>query len=256
MNTDMAPCLHIITVTYLRYQNRPIQNRYHINTLHFMISICIQTAWSVETLNNMYMWRHYMNHTSIWSVNLHGVWRHTTLHNIHINTNMNMNMEHESTWSVNIHGVWRHSTLRNIHMDANIDMDTECESTCSVFWVNNCSSSQWDQFQLKIWCVQVSFNICIKWKPSHWLKLKIYLNSTHTEKYCGYYFVLAICFKQYETNLNLRSGVFRCQSTSVLNHNLHINSNQKYIWILHTQRKIVVTIFYQLSVLNNKKIWI
>ena len=30
MGTDMAPCLHIITVTYFRYQNRPIQNRYHI----------------------------------------------------------------------------------------------------------------------------------------------------------------------------------------------------------------------------------
>ena len=25
MDTNMAPCLHIITVTYLRYQNRPIQ---------------------------------------------------------------------------------------------------------------------------------------------------------------------------------------------------------------------------------------
>ena len=30
MYTDMAPCLHIITITYFRYQNRPIQNRYHI----------------------------------------------------------------------------------------------------------------------------------------------------------------------------------------------------------------------------------
>ena len=30
MDIDMAPCLHIITVTHLRYQNRPIQNRYHI----------------------------------------------------------------------------------------------------------------------------------------------------------------------------------------------------------------------------------
>ena len=27
---DMTLCLHIITVTYFRYQNRPIQNRYHI----------------------------------------------------------------------------------------------------------------------------------------------------------------------------------------------------------------------------------
>ena len=30
MDMDMAPCLHIITVTYFRYQNRPIENRYHI----------------------------------------------------------------------------------------------------------------------------------------------------------------------------------------------------------------------------------
>ena len=30
MDTDMAPCLHIINITYFRYQNRPIQNRYHI----------------------------------------------------------------------------------------------------------------------------------------------------------------------------------------------------------------------------------
>ena len=30
MDIDMAPCLHIIIVTHLRYQNRPIQNRYHI----------------------------------------------------------------------------------------------------------------------------------------------------------------------------------------------------------------------------------
>ena len=30
MDMDMAPCLHIITVTYFKYQNRPIQNWYHI----------------------------------------------------------------------------------------------------------------------------------------------------------------------------------------------------------------------------------
>ena len=30
MDTDMAPCLHIITGIYFRYQNRSIQNRYHI----------------------------------------------------------------------------------------------------------------------------------------------------------------------------------------------------------------------------------
>ena len=30
MDMDMAQCLNIITVTYFRYKNRPIQNRYHI----------------------------------------------------------------------------------------------------------------------------------------------------------------------------------------------------------------------------------
>ena len=66
------------------------------------------------------------------------VWRHSTLCNIHIDTNMDMDMEvlHYFmilvTWSVemiitlhgvyihtdvNLHGVWRHSTLHNIHMD-------------------------------------------------------------------------------------------------------------------------------------------
>ena len=30
MDMDMASCLHIITVTYSRYKNRPIHNRYHI----------------------------------------------------------------------------------------------------------------------------------------------------------------------------------------------------------------------------------
>ena len=30
MDMDMAPCLHIITATYFSYQNRSIQNRYHI----------------------------------------------------------------------------------------------------------------------------------------------------------------------------------------------------------------------------------
>ena len=30
MDMDMVPCTHIITVTYFRYQNIPIQNSYHI----------------------------------------------------------------------------------------------------------------------------------------------------------------------------------------------------------------------------------
>ena len=133
-------------------------------TPHSIISIWIEIWICIWSADIHGVWRHsiictcgdtYMNHTSIWSVNLHGVWRHSTLCNIHIYTNMNM--KHESTWSVNIHGVWRHSTLHNIHMDANMDMDTEHESTCSVFWIYNCSSSQWDQFKLKIWCVHVFF---------------------------------------------------------------------------------------------------
>ena len=35
-------------------------------------------------------------------------------------------MECMSIWSVNLPGVWRHSTLCNIHIDTNMDMDTEC----------------------------------------------------------------------------------------------------------------------------------
>ena len=60
MGMDMDLCLHIITVTYLRYQNKYIQNKYHIiyhnsrilnidskihmecgDTLHFIISIWV-----------------------------------------------------------------------------------------------------------------------------------------------------------------------------------------------------------------------
>ena len=35
-------------------------------------------------------------------------------------------MECTSIQSVNLHGVWRHSTLCNIHMDTNMDIDMEC----------------------------------------------------------------------------------------------------------------------------------
>ena len=34
--------------------------------------------------------------------------------------------------SVGLHGVWQHSTLCNIHMDTDMDMDTEYGSTWSV----------------------------------------------------------------------------------------------------------------------------
>ena len=67
------------------------------DTPHFVISIWIQ-AW---------IW--------IWSMDLHG---HSTLHNIHMDTNIEMDMEYGST-----------STLLNIHMDTDMDMDTEYGST-------------------------------------------------------------------------------------------------------------------------------
>ena len=52
------------------------------DTPHFVISIWIQ------------IW------VKIWSVSLHGVWQHSTLHNIHMDTDMDMDMQYESTWSV------------------------------------------------------------------------------------------------------------------------------------------------------------
>ena len=52
------------------------------DTPHFVISIWIQ----------IYKW--------IQSVGLHGVWCHSTLHNTHMDTDMDMNMEYRSTWSV------------------------------------------------------------------------------------------------------------------------------------------------------------
>ena len=105
-----------------------------VDTPHFVISIWIH-AW---------IW--------IGSMDLHG---HSTLHNIHIDTNMDMDTEYGSTdmdmdteygsnphftisiwiqmgiwiWSMDLHG---HSTLCNIHMDTNMDIDMEYGSTWSV----------------------------------------------------------------------------------------------------------------------------
>ena len=62
-----------------------------VDTPHFVISICIQ-AW---------IW--------IWSMDLHG---HSTLHNIYMDTNMDMGTEFGST-----------STLHNILMDTDMDME-------------------------------------------------------------------------------------------------------------------------------------
>ena len=50
------------------------------DTSHFIISIWIQ------------IW--------IWSVGLHGVWQHSTLHNINMDKDMDMDAEYGSTWSV------------------------------------------------------------------------------------------------------------------------------------------------------------
>ena len=52
------------------------------DTPHLVISIWIQ----------IWIW--------IWSACLHGVWQHSTLRNIHMDTDMDMNAEHGSTWSV------------------------------------------------------------------------------------------------------------------------------------------------------------
>ena len=66
---------------------------------HYVISIWIQIwIWLQGVLS--VTWRHYIKCTSIWSVNLNGVWRHSTLCNIHMDTNMDMDMEYGSTWSV------------------------------------------------------------------------------------------------------------------------------------------------------------
>ena len=52
------------------------------DTSHFIISIWIQ----------IWIW--------IQSMGLHGVWQHSTLINIHMDTDMDMDMEYGSTWSV------------------------------------------------------------------------------------------------------------------------------------------------------------
>ena len=99
------------------------------------------------------VWRH-----SIQIVNLHGVWGHSTLHNIHMDTDMDRRIDHLKSLCLHIishmgcwdiithfqqlyanvetqHGVYVHmeyqstwsvETLHSIHMDTNRDMDTEC----------------------------------------------------------------------------------------------------------------------------------
>ena len=68
------------------------------NTPHFIISIWIQ----------IWIWK--------CSVDLHGVRRHSTLCDIHMDTNMDIDMKCRSTWiqirlwtwNVQLHGMWRH----------------------------------------------------------------------------------------------------------------------------------------------------
>ena len=51
MDMDMAACLHIITVTYFRYQNRPIQNRYHIAMACFRL---LPSGYDMEVMILVY----------------------------------------------------------------------------------------------------------------------------------------------------------------------------------------------------------
>ena len=75
------------------------------DTPHFVISIWIQ-IWIL-----------------IQSVGLHGVWQHSTLHNIHMDTDMHMDMEYGSTWSVETlyfpqypygHDIWLHVCILSL----------------------------------------------------------------------------------------------------------------------------------------------
>ena len=93
------------------------------DTPHSIISIWIQ----------IWVW--------IWSVDLHGVWRHSTFHNIHMDMDVTPCLHIIShmecgdilqsiisiwiqiwiwIWSVDLQGVWRHSTFHNIHMDMDV----------------------------------------------------------------------------------------------------------------------------------------
>ena len=70
-----------------------------------------------------------MEYTSIWSVNLHGVSSHSVI----------------SIWieiwiciqSADIHGMWRHSTLLNIYIDTDKDINMECAAIWSGETLHN-----------------------------------------------------------------------------------------------------------------------
>ena len=62
-------------------------------------------------------------------MDLHG---HSTLHNILMDTNMDMDMEYGPTDMDMDMEYGSTSTLCNIHMDTNMDMDIEYGSTWSV----------------------------------------------------------------------------------------------------------------------------
>ena len=82
-----------------------------VDTPHIVISIWIQ-SW---------IW--------IQSMDLHG---HSTLHNIHMDTNMDMDMECGSTDMDMDMEYGSTSTLHNIHMDTDMDMDTEYGTTWTL----------------------------------------------------------------------------------------------------------------------------
>ena len=96
----------------------------------------------------------------IWSMGLHGVWRHYII-SIWI-----------QTWiwiqSMDLHGVWRHFTFHNIHMDMDIATSshiiTITYSSRPLFFIGNTTKSMWNK--ISIWLIPLSlsqlFNWCIE----------------------------------------------------------------------------------------------
>ena len=65
-------------------------------------------------------------------MDLHGVWRHSTLHNIHMDIGMHMDREYGSI-DMDIDTEYGStSKLHNIHMDKDMDMDMEYASMWSM----------------------------------------------------------------------------------------------------------------------------
>ena len=123
MNKDVAPCLHIFS---------------HMecgDILQSLISIWIQIwiwIWSVDLHG---VWRHSTFHNIHMNKDvapcLH-IFSHMECGDI-LQSIISIWIQ---IWiwirSVDLHGVWGHSTLCYIHMDTDKDMDMECASTWSV----------------------------------------------------------------------------------------------------------------------------